>query len=65
MTPYMTEKLASQQAEEVRTRCAQSVRARRARQAMEHPGHPRVIRRRAGWALIALGLRLAYAAGED
>jgi len=23
------------------------------------------IRRRAGWALVALGLRLAYAAGED
>ena len=43
-------------------------RARPARQAGEvlaSRAQRHRIRRRTGWALIALGLRLAYAAGED
>lgn len=71
MNPYLTEQLASQHAAEVRARSADSVRAtrvaqaRRAREATAHTGHRHAIRRRAGWALISLGLRLTYAAGKD
>jgi hypothetical protein len=37
---------------------------RQARQARAHPGH-RLVIRRAGVALVSLGLRLAYVADED
>jgi hypothetical protein len=35
------------------------------RQAIGHPQHRHPIRRRAGYALVSLGLRMAYVAGED
>lgn len=51
-----------------RARQAQEARyarqARQARQAGARRGHRHPIRRRVGWALVSLGLRLAYAAGE-
>lgn len=74
MHPYQAEKLASQHDAEQRALCARSGRirqagqARQARQAWQAParrGRRHMIRRRAGWALVALGLRLAYEAGED
>lgn len=68
MHPYQAEKLASQRGAEVRMLCARrgDIRqARQARQARAHRGRGHVIRRRAGWALVSLGLRLAYGAGED
>lgn len=74
MNPYQAEKIASQHRSELRAlsaRCGharqarQAQRAQRAGQALAHHGSRHLIRRRAGWALISLGLRLAYAAGED
>lgn len=48
-----------------RARQAREARyARQARQAGARRGHRHPIRRRVGWALVSLGLRLAYAAGE-
>jgi hypothetical protein len=38
--------------------------ARQPRRARAPRGRRHLIRRRAGWALVSLGLRLAYAAGE-
>jgi hypothetical protein len=69
--PYLSEKIARQRqadlcARAARSRHASQVRyARQPRQARGHRGRRHVIRRRAGWALVSLGLRLAYAAGED
>jgi hypothetical protein len=71
VNPYQAGKIASQHDSELRAlsaRCGQARQAQRARrsgQAPAHRGHRHLIRRRAGWALISLGLRLAYAAGED
>jgi hypothetical protein len=69
--PYLSEKLAQQRHADLCARAARSRRAsqaryaRRARQARARGGHRHLIRRRAGWALVSLGLRLAYVAGED
>jgi hypothetical protein len=79
MHPYLAEQIASQHETELRAlsadsnhakqaqRARRAQRARQARQALVRRGHPdpRPIRRRAGWALVSMGLRLAYAAGED
>ncbi len=73
MNPYQAEKLASQHRNELRGLCARSGHTRPAKQARQakqtqiraHQGRGNVIRRRAGWALVSLGLRLAYGAGED
>ena len=71
MNPYQAEKMTRQHGNELRTLAArsghsrQAHRARRPGQALAHPGHRHRMRRRAGWALVSLGLRLAYAAGED
>jgi hypothetical protein len=69
--PYQAEKLASQHRSDLRAASERSEYARLARLARQsgharaHQGGRHVIRRRAGWALVSLGLRLAYAAGED
>jgi hypothetical protein len=68
VNPYQAEKLISQHDAELRKLCEHEGRirqARQARQAHAQQGRSRVIRRRAGWALVSLGLRLAYRAGED
>jgi hypothetical protein len=71
MNPYLMEKMASEHDCElhmVSTRSRpdrQASQARMSRRAAAHAGHPHLVRRRAGWALVSLGLRLAYAAGED
>lgn len=68
MNPHIIEQMTSQHQDDLRTLRAQGDlrhRTPRAGQDAASQGHPRVIRRRAGWALISLGLRLAYAAGED
>ncbi len=75
MNPYQAEKMASQHGSELRALSARSGHARQARQARQaqrarragqplaHHSSRHLIRRRAGWVLISLGLRLAYAAG--
>lgn len=70
--PYQAEKMASQHGSDLRALCARSEYARQARRARRsghapaaRQGGRHIIRRRAGWALVSLGLRLAYAAGED
>ncbi|HEY3735128.1 MAG TPA: hypothetical protein VGL63_14550 [Streptosporangiaceae bacterium] len=68
MNPHMIEQMTSQHQDDLRTLRAQSDVPHRTQQAGQDTadqGHPGVIRRRAGWALVSLGLRLAYAAGED
>jgi hypothetical protein len=71
VNPYLMEKMASEHDADLRTLCARSrpdrrvSLARQARQAAAQAGHPHLLRRRAGWALVTLGLRLAYAAGEE
>jgi hypothetical protein len=69
MYPYQTDQIATHQAE-LRTQAARhaaAIRARRAGQAGAGAGraHHHPVRRRAGYALITLGLRLVYVAGED
>jgi hypothetical protein len=73
MYPYLTEQLAAQRQIELREHTArragyrqaqQAHRMRRAGAAASH-GRSHPVRRRAGHALISIGLRLAYAAGED
>lgn len=69
MNHYVTQQLAGQHEADLRrlaTRGGQASLARQARQARSQHGrrsHP--VRRRAGWALISLGMRLAYTAGEE
>jgi hypothetical protein len=68
MHPYQAEQVARQRMTERRqssARAAAARQARAARRAGAQHGGRRPIRRRAGWALISLGLRLAYTAGED
>ena len=71
MHPYLSEKIIRQQQADLRALAAgrghpgNAAYAVQARQARGHQGRRHMIRRRAGWALVSLGLRLAYAAGED
>ena len=70
MYPYLTQRIAAQRETELREQAAASRHARqvlRVRQASpaSAPGRSHPMRRRAGYALISIGLRLAYAAGED
>ena len=70
MHPYLSEMIIRQHQADLRALAAgrgQATNAPFARQAWQgraRRGHRRPIRRRAGWALVSLGLRLAYAAGE-
>jgi hypothetical protein len=79
MHPYLSEMIARQRQADLCARAARSRhasqarhaqqaqearQARQARQAWARRGHRHLIRRRVGWALVSLGLRLAYAAGE-
>ena len=68
MTPHLAERIASQHQAEVRrisAGCSAARRARRARQAGQARPRPHRVRQRAGWALVSLGLRIAYTTGED
>jgi hypothetical protein len=71
MNPYLMEKMASEHEADLHAQSTHSrldrraSQARRCRQAAVHAGHPHLMRRRAGWALVSLGLRMAYAAGEE
>lgn len=75
MHPQIMQQIARQRQAEQRALSARADRVWQARQAQRanEPGpghdpaaHRRPLRQRAGWALIALGLRLAYSpAGED
>ena len=65
MNPNLTDQIVSQHVTDMR---ADARRAHRPGLAQRNPAsvagrHP--VRRRAGYALVSLGLRLAYAAGED
>jgi hypothetical protein len=60
MYPHLTDQIISQHQTDMRTD------ARRAHRAgLTQRNHRHAVRRRAGYALVTLGLRLAYAAGED
>ncbi|HEX4063082.1 MAG TPA: hypothetical protein VHY58_18850 [Streptosporangiaceae bacterium] len=60
MYPHLTDQLVSQHQTDVRTD------ARHTHRFVRSPrNHRNPVRRRAGYALVSLGLRLAYAAGED
>jgi hypothetical protein len=66
--PYLSEMIVRQRQAELRALAAGRGHIRNAahaRQARAQQGHRHLIRRRAGWALVSLGLRLAYVAGED
>jgi hypothetical protein len=56
---YLIEKMAGEHEAELRGLCARRAAGRRSGRM-----GPSRIRRRTGWALVSLGLRLAYAAGE-
>jgi hypothetical protein len=60
MYPHLSDRIVDQHQAEVRTVARQASRASQVHQRHEHP-----IRRRAGYALVSLGLRLVYTAGED
>ena len=70
MHPYLSEKIIRQHQADLRALAAgrghpgNAAHAAQARRARRHQGH-HLIRRRAGWALVSLGLRLAYTPGED
>lgn len=70
MHPYLSEMIVRQRQADVRALAAgrgharNAAHARQARQSRAPRSRRHVIRRRAGWALVSLGLRLAYAAGE-
>ncbi|HEY2577686.1 MAG TPA: hypothetical protein VGI74_15375 [Streptosporangiaceae bacterium] len=79
MNPYVTQQLVSQHIDGLRKLAANGGQSSLARQARHAPGRqapgrhapgrqghrPRSVRRQAGWALISLGMRLAYTAGEE
>jgi hypothetical protein len=58
MHPYMSEQLAREHARELR------MQAQRARPRSRRPGPRRSVRRRAGWTLVEIGLRLAGTSPE-
>lgn len=66
MNRYMIQQLASQHQADLRRAVARGGHGKLARQASaQHRHHSHPVRRRAGWALISLGVRLAYSAGEE
>jgi hypothetical protein len=70
MNTHLTEQIATQRQTDMRHEAAHRAGHRQARQAhrvrqASTASHSHPVRRRAGHALISLGLRLAYAAGED
>jgi hypothetical protein len=70
MYPHLTDQLVSQHQTDMRIDARQAHRAGRAQRnpaflAGKRPYGRHPVRRRAGYALVSLGLRLAYAAGED
>ena len=70
MNTHLTEQIAAQRQTEMRDEAAHRAGHRQARQAhrlrqASQAGRSHPVRRRAGYALISIGLRLAYAAGED
>ena len=73
MNTHLTQQIAIQRQTDMRQEAAdragrrQARRAHRIRQASQATaqGRSHPVRRRAGYALISIGLRLAYAAGED
>ena len=60
MYPHLTDQIVSQHQNDMRTDARRAHRFTRIQRNHRHP-----VRRRAGYALVSLGLRLAYAAGED
>jgi hypothetical protein len=69
MNPHLTQQLVSQHEAGQRRLAASSGHSSKAEQARHAPGRqgrrPHPVRRQAGWALISLGIRLAYTAGEE
>ncbi|HLX47582.1 MAG TPA: hypothetical protein VKS82_04560 [Streptosporangiaceae bacterium] len=65
MNPHMARQLASQHEADLRALAARGSHTRQARQVAQRHGHRRAIRRRAGWALVSLGMRLACTPGEQ
>jgi hypothetical protein len=62
MNPHMAQRLASQHESDLRALAARRGHTRRPH--VPH-SHRRAIRRRAGWALVTLGMRLACAADGE
>jgi hypothetical protein len=58
MHPYLKEQLARERARELR------MQAQRARPGHRRPGPRGSVRRRAGWTLVEIGLRLAGTSAE-
>jgi hypothetical protein len=58
MHPYLMEQLAAQRADELR-------RSGGPRPHVTRPGARGSVRHRAGWTLVAVGLRLAAASADD
>ena len=73
MYTHLNEQIATQRQTEMRDQAARRAGHRQARQARRMRaastatahGHSHPVRRRAGYALISIGLRLAYAAGDE
>jgi hypothetical protein len=67
MNSHQIEQLAEQRQSEFRSQSSHVSPARRRYQPTPaaRPSHRHPIRRRTGYALITIGLRLAYLAGED
>jgi len=71
MNSHLTGELARQHQDGLHTLCAHrgpvatARQARQAGRAQAHQGHRHALRRRAGWALVSLGARLAYSVGEE
>jgi hypothetical protein len=68
MYSHQIEQLAEQRQSELQARCQRGSHTGPARQdarAARPRQHRHPIRRRTGYALITIGLRLAYLAGED
>jgi hypothetical protein len=70
MNLYLMEKMAREHDADLNAHSAHSrprPRASQARQPQQvavHAGHPHPLRRRTGWALVSLGLRMTYV-GEE
>jgi hypothetical protein len=65
MNPHVAWQLAGQHQADLRALAARRGQIRQARPATVRHSYRRVIRRRAGWALVTLGMRLVCATGEE